>query len=67
MKLSRETVLATGAIAFRMSSGGRGGAAIAIVSRDLFSSLERAVTAEFAAAGFGAPSVFTVAASAGAA
>jgi galactokinase len=67
LDLAVETSVRTGAIASRMTGGGFGGAAIAIVSKDLMSSLETAVTAAFADAGFEPPSIFTVAASAGAA
>ena len=67
LDLAVETSVKTGAIASRMTGGGFGGAAIAVISRDLFSSLEADVTAAFATAGFGQPNIFTVAASAGAA
>jgi len=67
LDLAVETSLKIGAIASRMTGGGFGGAAIVVISKDLLSSLETDVTAAFAAAGFGQPKIFTVAASAGAA
>jgi galactokinase len=67
LDLAVEASLKIGAIASRMTGGGFGGAAIAVISKDLLSSLETDVTAAFAAAGFGQPKIFTVAASAGAA
>jgi len=66
LDLAVETAVKTGAIASRMTGGGFGGAAIALISQDLLPSLESAVTAAFAQAGFGPPKVFTVSASAGA-
>jgi galactokinase len=67
LDLAVEASLKIGAIASRMTGGGFGGAAIAVISKDLLSSLQTDVTAAFAAAGFGQPKIFTVAASAGAA
>jgi galactokinase len=67
LDLAVETALKTGAIASRMTGGGFGGAAIAIINKDLLPILEMAVKAAFAQAGFGPAHVFTVAASAGAA
>ena len=67
LDLAVETSVKTGAIASRMTGGGFGGAAIAVISKDLLSNLETDVTAAFAAAGFAMPKIFTVAASAGAA
>ena len=66
LDLAVETAVKTGAIASRITGGGFGGAAIAVINKDLLPSLESAVTAAFAQAGFGPPNVFTVSASAGA-
>jgi len=55
-----------GAIGSRMTGGGFGGAAIALIAKDSLSNLEQAVLAAFEAAGFGQPRVFAVSASAGA-
>jgi len=49
-----------------MTGGGFGGAAIAVINKDLLTGLEVAVRAAFAQAGFGAANVFIVSASAGA-
>ncbi len=62
-----EAALAAGAIGARMTGGGFGGAAIALVARDGVGAVTDAVTAAFADAGFAAPAIFTVAPSAGAA
>jgi galactokinase len=59
--------LAAGAIGARMTGGGFGGAAIALVARDKVGDVTDAATAAFAAAGFAAPTIFTVTPSAGAA
>ena len=48
LDLAVETALKTGAIASRMTGGGFGGAAIAVINKDLLPSLETAVTAAFA-------------------
>ena len=62
-----EAALAAGAIGARMTGGGFGGAAIALVARDGVGAVTDAVTAAFTDAGFAAPTIFTVAPSAGAA
>ncbi|WP_431778803.1 galactokinase [Microbacterium aurantiacum] len=62
-----EAALAAGAIGARMTGGGFGGAAIALVARDGVGAVMDAVTAAFTDAGFAAPTIFTVAPSAGAA
>ncbi|MHC3000075.1 galactokinase [Microbacterium sp. HJ5] len=62
-----DTALAAGAIGARMTGGGFGGAAIALIARDRVERLTDAVTAAFAASGFARPSIFTVTPSAGAA
>jgi len=61
-----ETALAHGALGARMTGGGFGGAAIALVEHTDVEKVTDAVTAAFAAAGFAAPHVFTVVPSAGA-
>lgn len=60
-----DTALAHGAIGARMTGGGFGGAAIALLDRGLVPAVADAVRAAFAAAGFAAPHVFTVTPSAG--
>ncbi|GAA1859568.1 galactokinase [Microbacterium koreense] len=62
-----EASLAAGALGARMTGGGFGGAAIALVARDDVDAVVDAATAAFAASGFRAPTCFTVAPSAGAA
>ncbi|HKP07077.1 MAG TPA: galactokinase [Microbacterium sp.] len=62
-----EAALAAGAVGARMTGGGFGGAAIALVAHDLVPAVTDAATAAFAAAGFTAPTIFTVTPSAGAA
>ena len=62
-----EAALAAGAVGARMTGGGFGGAAIALVAHDLVDAVTNAATAAFAAAGFAAPTIFTVTPSAGAA
>ncbi|WCD93759.1 galactokinase [Microbacterium sp. nov. GSS16] len=60
LDLAVETALAQGAAGARMTGGGFGGAAIALVERDAVDRITDAVTRAFADAGFGAPHVFTV-------
>ncbi|MBD8012162.1 galactokinase [Microbacterium sp. Re1] len=60
LDLAVETALAHGAVGARMTGGGFGGAAIALVERDAVDRMADAVTRAFADAGFGAPHVFTV-------
>jgi galactokinase len=55
-----------GAIGARMTGGGFGGAAIALVDQDAVEAVSDAVTAAFADAGFAAPHLFTVTPAAGA-
>jgi galactokinase len=62
-----EAALSAGAVGARMTGGGFGGAAIALVSHDEVQAVTDAATAAFAAAGFTAPTIFTVTPSAGAA
>jgi galactokinase len=61
-----EAAMAAGAIGARMTGGGFGGAAIALVQDEGVQSVKDAAVAAFAASGFAAPTVFTVAPSAGA-
>ncbi|MFB4350702.1 galactokinase [Microbacterium sp. CR_7] len=61
-----ESALAAGAIGARMTGGGFGGAAIALIEADAEARVSDAVRAAFAASGFAEPTVFTVVPSAGA-
>jgi len=61
-----DAALAAGALGARMTGGGFGGAAIALIEADAEDAVSDAVTAAFAAAGFTAPHLFTVVPSAGA-
>ena len=61
-----ESALASGAVGARMTGGGFGGAAIALVARDRVDAVADAARAAFAASGFAPPTVFTVTPSAGA-
>jgi len=54
------SALAAGALGARMTGGGFGGAAIALVDRHLVPTVHEAVDAAFAAAGHAQPHVFTV-------
>jgi galactokinase len=62
-----DAALAAGAVGARMTGGGFGGAAIALVDRAHRTAVAAAVEAAFAAAGYAAPHLFTVTPSAGAA
>lgn len=66
LDLAVDTALAHGAIGARMTGGGFGGAAIALVEKSAIESVSDAVTAAFAASGFTPPHLFTVVPSAGA-
>ncbi|WP_431796382.1 galactokinase [Microbacterium enclense] len=66
LDLAVETALATGALGARMTGGGFGGAAIALIPTELVPAATAAVHAAFAASGFRAPNVFTVTPSEGA-
>jgi galactokinase len=66
LDLAVETAQANGALGARMTGGGFGGAAIALVPADELSRIQVAVDGAFAEHGFGQPELFTVAASAGA-
>lgn len=61
-----EAALAAGAIGARMTGGGFGGAAIALIEQHAVQQVTDAVTAAFAASGFADPVIFTVTPSAGA-
>jgi galactokinase len=61
-----DTALSAGALGARMTGGGFGGAAIALLEQDAVDAVSDAVDAAFAASGFAAPLLFTVAPSAGA-
>ena len=61
-----EAAMSGGAIGARMTGGGFGGAAIALVPRDRLDAVTDAVTAAFSASGFRAPRIFTVQPSVGA-
>jgi galactokinase len=66
LDLAVETTLASGALGARMTGGGFGGAAIALLPAELEHAATEAVHAAFAASGFRAPNVFTVTPSEGA-
>jgi galactokinase len=66
LDLAVETALANGAIGARMTGGGFGGAAIALISADAVSRLQVAIDGAFAEHGFGQPVTFTVSAADGA-
>jgi galactokinase len=55
-----EAARSAGALGARMTGGGFGGSAIALVPRDAEAAVREAVRASFAAAGFTAPDLFTV-------
>ncbi len=61
-----EAAMGAGAVGARMTGGGFGGAAIALTPRDRVEAVTDAAASAFAAAGFTAPSVFTVSPSQGA-
>jgi galactokinase len=66
LDLAVETAQANGAIGARMTGGGFGGAAIALVPIDEVSRLQVAIDGAFAEHGFGVPETFTVTPSEGA-
>lgn len=66
LDLAVETSRASGAIGARMTGGGFGGAAIALVPSAAVERVSLAVDTAFAEAGFAAPTMFTVTASSGA-
>ncbi len=66
LDLAVDTARAAGAIGARMTGGGFGGSAIALVDHDLVPAVTAAVERAFADAGFTAPHIFTVRPSEGA-
>jgi galactokinase len=66
LDLAVETAMEHGAVGARMTGGGFGGAAIALVDREARDRIGAAVAAAFAAAGYREPTVFTVHAAQGA-
>jgi len=66
LDLAVETAQANGAIGARMTGGGFGGSAIALVPSDALSRVLVAIDGAFAENGFGQPDVFTVSPSEGA-
>jgi galactokinase len=66
LDLAVDTALANGAVGARMTGGGFGGAAIALIDLEARETIADAVTAAFAAAGYTAPTIFTVRAEQGA-
>ncbi len=66
LDLAVEVAQANGAIGARMTGGGFGGAAIALLPTDAVSRLQVAIDGAFAEHGFGQPVTFTVSASEGA-
>ncbi|HEY7853642.1 MAG TPA: galactokinase [Aquiluna sp.] len=66
LDLAVETAMEAGAIGSRMTGGGFGGAAIAIINSAKLAQLETQVEAAFEESGFGAPRVFAVIPSQGA-
>jgi len=66
LDLAVETAIANGAIGARMTGGGFGGAAIALIASDAVSRLQVAIDGAFAEHGFGQPVSFTVSAADGA-
>jgi galactokinase len=66
LDLAVETAQANGAIGARMTGGGFGGSAIALVPTDSISRIQVAIDGAFAEHGFGQPTMFVVTASNGA-
>lgn len=66
LDLAVETALSSGALGARMTGGGFGGAAIALLDSELVPVATEAVLTAFAAAGFRRPNIFTVTPSEGA-
>jgi galactokinase len=61
-----EVAMKVGAVGSRMTGGGFGGAAIAIIEQSKLAELSSSCRAEFAAKGFAEPNIFAVVPSAGA-
>ena len=66
LDLAVETAMATGAVGSRMTGGGFGGAAIAVIAESKLDELRKNVEAAFKKAGFEEPKVFAVTPSQGA-
>jgi len=66
LDLAVETAMGTGAIGARMTGGGFGGAAIALIDSSKVADLKAAVSEAFKARGFAKPELFSVLADAGA-
>lgn len=66
LDLAVEVAMQTGAVGARMTGGGFGGAAIAVINKDLLGTLETNCKAAFAAKGYLEPKVFAVIPSEGA-
>lgn len=66
LDLAVDTAMANGAVGARMTGGGFGGSAIALIPADAEATVRAAVTDAFAAAGFTAPDIFAVSPAAGA-
>lgn len=66
LDLAVEIAMQTGAVGSRMTGGGFGGAAIAVIDKGLLADLERNCKAAFAANGYGEPKIFAVVPSEGA-
>ncbi|GAB2466440.1 galactokinase [Conyzicola lurida] len=66
LDLAVETAIANGAVGARMTGGGFGGAAIALIASESVSRLQVALDGAFAEHGFGQPVTFTVSAADGA-
>ena len=66
LDLAVETAQANGAIGARMTGGGFGGAAIALIRSDALSRIQVAIDGAFAEHGFGQPDTFVVTAAQGA-
>ena len=66
LDLAVATAMEHGAVGARMTGGGFGGAAIALVDQEARQTIADAVAAAFAAAGYREPTVFTVHAAQGA-
>ena len=66
LDLAVETAQANGALGARMTGGGFGGSAIALIRADDLSRLQFAIDGAFAEHGFGQPDTFVVTAAQGA-
>ena len=66
LDLAVETAMSQGAIGARLTGGGFGGAAIALIAADKVANLKTAVSDKFREQGFEKPEIFTVTADEGA-